>query len=240
MIPLAAVVAFATPSLTVAAGALLALAVVCLIPFVFALITSSLQPLGERVQGSMLAVALVELRATATRSIALAAVAALAVFGSVTIGGARDDLLAGIDQAIVQYFATADIWVVNGNDVFNINGVAAGSSVNAIERIPGVDSVRSYQGGLLDVAGRRLWLRARPPGDSSMIEASQVVQGNVAHANELIRGGGWAAVSAGFANEHHLHIDVLIAHALWCRALWCRRHHDELGLAARGDHCQRQ
>ena len=206
MIPLAAVFAFATPSLTVVAGAILALAVVCLIPFAFALITSLLQPLGERIRGSMLAIALVELRATATRSIALAAVAALAVFGSVTIGGARDDLLAGIDKAITQYFSTADIWVVNGNDVFNINGVAAGNSAGAIAHIPGVDSVRSYQGGLLDVAGRRLWLRARPPGDSAMIEASQVVMGNVAHANELIRRGGWAAVSAGFANEHHLHI----------------------------------
>jgi putative ABC transport system permease protein len=206
MIPLAAIIAFATPALTVAAGAILALAAVCLIPFAFALITSSLQPLGERVRGSMLAVALVELRATATRSIALAAVAALAVFGSITIGGARDDLLAGIDSAIVQYFATADIWVVNGDDVFNINGVTASGAAGAIAHIPGVDSVRSYQGGLLDVAGRRLWLRARPPADRAMIEASQVVRGNAAHATELIRRGGWAAVSAGFADEHHLHV----------------------------------
>jgi len=207
MVPLAAVIAFAMPSLTVAAGAILALAAVCMIPLAFALITSALQPLGERVRGSMLAVALVELRATATRSIALAAVAALAVFGSITIGGARDDLLAGIDRAIVQYFSTADIWVVNGDDVFNVNGVAAGNSASAVAHIPGVSSVRSYQGGLLDVGNRRLWLRARPPGDPAMIEASQVVQGDAATATKLIRRGGWAAISAGFADEHNLHVD---------------------------------
>jgi putative ABC transport system permease protein len=206
MIPLAAVIALAASSLTVVAGAILALAAVCLIPCAFAATTSLLQPLSERLSGSMLAVAIVELRATATRSIALAAVAALAVFGSVTIGGARDDLLSGIDRAIVQYFHTSDIWVVNGDDVFNMNGVAARGAATAIARVPGVASVRSYQGGLLDVGARRLWLRARPPADPAMIEASQVVHGDAAHATQLIRGGGWAAISDGFAHEQHLHV----------------------------------
>jgi putative ABC transport system permease protein len=206
MIPLAAVIAFAASSLTVVAGAILALAAVCLIPCAFAASTSLLQPWGERLRGSMLAVAIVELRATATRSIALAAVAALAVFGSITIGGARDDLLAGIDRAIVQYFRTSDMWVVNGDDVFNMNGVAARDATGAIARVPGVASVRSYQGGLLDVGSRRLWLRARSPADPAMIEASQVLHGDAAHATQLIRRGGWAAISDGFAHEHDLHV----------------------------------
>jgi putative ABC transport system permease protein len=206
LVPLAAVIALAAPSLTVIAGAILALAAVCLIPCVFAAVTSSLLPLSERLRGSMLAVAIVELRATATRSIALAGVAALAVFGSITIGGARDDLLTGIDRAIVQYFHTANIWVVNGDDVFNMNGIASGHAAAAIARVAGVASVRSYQGGLLDVGARRLWLRARPPGDPTPIEASQVLSGGAAHANQLIRRGAWAAVSAGFAGEHHLRV----------------------------------
>jgi putative ABC transport system permease protein len=208
LVLLVAVITVTAPGLSVVAGAILALAAVCLIPCAFAAVISLLAPIGERVRGSMLAVALVELRATVTRSIALAAVAALAVFGSITIGGARDDLLSGIDSAIVQYFHAADIWVVNRDDIFNMNSFAAAKSVAAIAHTPGVASVRSYQGGLLDIGPRRIWLRARPSGDPVMIESSQVVSGNYARATELIRGGGWAAVSSGFADEHHLRVGV--------------------------------
>ncbi len=56
-------------------------------------------------------VAVSELRAITTRSVALAAIVGLAVYGSVAIGGARNDLLRGIDRAIAQYHSTADIWV---------------------------------------------------------------------------------------------------------------------------------
>ena len=206
LVALVTVIALAAPSLTVVAGAVLALAAVCLIPCAFAVVLSLLTPIGERIKGSMLAVAIVELRATATRSIALAAVAALAVYGGIGIGGARNDLLAGIDAATVQYFNTADIWVVGRDDIFNTDSFAPGNSIAALARIPGVVSVRSYQGGLLDVGPRRLWLRARPPGDGAMLEASQLVSGNLARASALIRGGGWAAVSTGFAGEHHLRV----------------------------------
>ncbi len=199
------VAALLAPRLTAVGGALLALAAVCLIPCAFEVVISLLSPIGERIKGSMLSLAIVELRASATRSIALAAVAALAVYGSVAIGGARDDLLGGIDDAIVQYFHTADLWVVNGNDVFNMSGIGApGATAAKIAAVPGVASVRAYQGGVLDIGPRRLWLRASPPEDPAPIEASQVVHGSYATASQLIRGGGWAAVSTGFADEHHL------------------------------------
>ncbi len=198
--------ALAAPHLTALGGALLALAGVCLIPCAFEAVISLLTPIGERIKGSMLALASVELRASATRSVALAAVAALAVYGSVAIGGSRDDLLGGINDAIVQYFDTADVWVVNGNDVFNMSGMAAGRTATSIAAVPGVASVRVYQGGVLDVGDRRLWLRARPPEDSALIEASQVVHGNYGAATQLIRHGGWAAVSTGFADERALKV----------------------------------
>ena len=47
---------------------------------------------------------------------------------------------------------------------------------------------------------------ARSPADPVMIEASQVLHGDAAHATQLIRSGGWAAVSDGFAHEHDLHV----------------------------------
>lgn len=206
LVILVAIIALAAPSLTVLAGAVLALAAVCLIPSVFAVVLSLLTPVAERIKGSMLSVAVIELRATATRSIALAAVAALAVYGSIGIGGARSDLLGGIDQATAQYFDTANIWVVNRDDIFNTDSFASAALVPAIAHLPGIASVRSYQGGLLDVGTRRLWVRARPAGDPAMLEASQVVSGSAAHADALIRSGGWAALSSGFASEHRLRV----------------------------------
>ena len=109
----------------------LALAAVALIPAIFAAVIRGLARVGERIPGSMLVVAVTELRSTATRSIALAGVAALAVYGSVAIGGARQDLLHGLDNAFGQYLDTADIWVTTGGNDLTTNdfrgGGAAGS-----------------------------------------------------------------------------------------------------------------
>jgi putative ABC transport system permease protein len=194
------------PSLTIVGGALLVLVAVCLLPSAFAAVVSVLAPLSERIKGSMLALAIVEIRATATRSIALAAVATLAVYGSVAIGGAKRDLTTGLEAAIAEYESTADVWVTAGQGVFNTSSFKAATAQRALARTPGVESVHVYQGGLLDVGTRRLWVRARPASDPLMLEASQIVSGNLAHATELIRAGGAAAISAGFANEQHLHV----------------------------------
>jgi putative ABC transport system permease protein len=201
----AALVAVA-PGMTIVGGGALALATLCLIPAAFAGVARGLPRVYEGVRGSALFIAASELRATTTRSIALAGIAALAVYGSVAIGGARHDLLRGIDGAIVNYFDTADIWVVNSDDIFNTNGFAAAGSASAIGRIPGVASVRAYQGGLLDIGTRRLWVRARPPQDPAMLEAGQVVSGDLIRAERLIRQGGWAAISSELADEHHLRV----------------------------------
>ena len=194
------------PQFTIVGGMALALAAICLIPATFLAVTGALARLGERISGSMLVVAVTELRSTATRSIALAGVAALAVYGSVAIGGARTDLLHGIEGAITRYFHTADIWVVNGGDIFNTNSFAGEHFGAEVAHVPGVASVRTYQGGLLDVGSRRLWVRARQPSGPAMLEAGQVVSGNLARATELIRRGGWVAVSSGLADERHLRV----------------------------------
>jgi putative ABC transport system permease protein len=198
------IVVLAVPSLTIVGGVLLALAAACLIPVVFALAGSAIAPVSERLRGSMLALAVVELRATATRSVALASVAALAVYGSVAIQGARHDLTTGLNAAIAQYLGTADVWVSTGENVFTTDSFLAQGAVARIARTRGVAAVRVYQGALLDVDHRRLWIRARSPGDSAMIQSSQLLEGNLAHATSLVRQGGWAAVSDGFADEHHL------------------------------------
>ena len=198
------VIVLQIPDMTIIGGVLLALAALCLIPAVFAALAWVITPLSERISGSMLALAVVEFRATATRSIALAGVASLAVYGSVAIQGARHDLTNGLNAAITQYLATADVWVTTGANVFTTDSFHANGAPAAIARAPGIASVGVYQGGLLDVGDRRLWIRARPPTDSPMIQSSQLLQGNLKYATRLIRHGGWAAVSQGFAAERDL------------------------------------
>jgi putative ABC transport system permease protein len=206
LIVLVIAIVLLAPGATIAGGVALALASLCLIPAAFAGVARALPRIGQGVRSSALPVALAELRATTTRSVALAGIVAIAVYGGVAIGGARDDLLNGISQATDQYFSTAQIWVSAGRDVFNTNSFAAAGPATALARAPGVASVRVYRGGLLDVGERRMWVRGRPAGDGIAIEPSQLRDGNLANATRAIEAGGAVAVSSDYAGEHHLRV----------------------------------
>jgi putative ABC transport system permease protein len=205
LILIVTLVAVAVPRLTIVGGVLLAIAAVCLLPFAYRTVLGALGPLCERSKGVM-SIAVVELEATATRSVALAAIAALAVYGSLAIGGARTDLIHGIETAITQYESTADIWVTTGDNVFNTDSFHLGDIPSAIARAPGIAAVRVYRGGLLDVGERRMWVHAKPASDIALLASSQILEGNYTTATRLIRTGGWAAVSNEFASERHLHV----------------------------------
>ncbi len=203
-IALATLVARIDPLLTIPAELLLVIAALCLIPWVFTAVTRPLERVSRRMRGSMLAVAVMEVRATSTRSIALAAVAAVAVYGSVAIEGAHHDLVRGLDANFSQYLGTADLWVTTGGDDLTTNAFAAGSLPTRLARRSEIAGVRPYQGGLLDDGDRRLWIIARPGGDPGLIPPSQLVSGDLADASARIRGGGWAAVSDVFARSRDL------------------------------------
>jgi putative ABC transport system permease protein len=194
------------PALTILGGVLLALAVPCLIPVCFDGVLIALKWLGRRTRGSMVSLAAIELNATATRSIALIAVAALAVYGSVAIQGARADLSSGLDEAVVEYLDTAQVWVAANDKFLTVDSFKDDGAAAQIARAPGVAGVRVYQGGLLDVGSRSLWIRARSPLDDRMIQKSQLLEGNLAHAEALLRHGGWAAISRAFAIERRVHV----------------------------------
>jgi putative ABC transport system permease protein len=206
LIVIVAVGTLLAPGLTIIGGIGLALASVLLVPVVLDAVIRLITPMSERIRGSMLALAVVELRATATRSIVLAAVAAVAVYGSVAIQGARADLSRGLHSAIVQFLGTADVWVTTGDNVFTTDSFHDDGALAKIAHASGVASVRLYQGGLLNVGDHRLWIRARPPGDSVVLQSSQLLEGNYERASRLIRQGGWAAISAGFADERGLRV----------------------------------
>jgi putative ABC transport system permease protein len=206
LVALTTALVLAAPSLTIAGGILLALAVPCLMPALFALALAVLKRAGRRLRGSMLALTAIELSATATRSIALIGVAGLAVYGSVAIQGARGDLVRGLDRAVVEFLQPAPVWVAANDKFLTADGFADDGATVVVGRVQGVREVRAYAGGLLDLGDRALWVRGRDPRDTPLIQASQLLHGDLATATGLIRRGGWAAVSSGFAEERHLRV----------------------------------
>jgi putative ABC transport system permease protein len=194
-------------SLTVVGGVALAVTTLCVLPGAFAIVSRALRWAGERVHSSALIVVVSELRAITTRSVALAGIAALAVYGGVAIGGARGDLVRGLDVNFSEYLHSADVWVTTGgNDPGITNSFREEGATAAIARIAGVTSVRTYHGGFLDVGSRRMWIIARSPADGTPIPASQLVDGTLANATRLLRQAGWATVPDGFAREHRLRL----------------------------------
>jgi putative ABC transport system permease protein len=207
LIVLTTVLVLIFPSFTLAGGVVLAIVTLCAIPAVFAAVSRALVRSTEQVRGSSLILAAREMSAVPTRSVALAGIAALAVYGSVAVGGAQRDVLRGLDQAIVQEWGAAQVWVTPDANIFDVDSIpVTGTMLSALAHAPGVASVRAHQGGFLDLGSHRLWIRATPADGSAMILSSQLLQGDLAHATTLMRGDGWAAISSGFANEHDLHL----------------------------------
>jgi putative ABC transport system permease protein len=212
LLGLATAVLAAWPSRALVACGLLALATVLAIPMTFSAVVYFTEVLTARFDWlNMLSVALLALRATTVRSLALAATGAVAVFGSVAIGGARNDLLHGIARYTGDYVGTANLWVVNPLDNQATNEIAGGSRIARIAAVPGVEAVRRYHGGFLDFDGRRVWVIARSPADRSPVPASQLVRGQLAGANERLQEGGWVVVSEQIARAHHVGLGDPIA-----------------------------
>jgi putative ABC transport system permease protein len=194
----------AAPSAAILAGAMLAVATVLAVPLAFAAVLRGARLLAQRRERlTSLPVALASLQATTLRSLALAATGAVALFGSVALGGSREDLLRGIRSFASSYVADAGIWVSTPGDNQAVQEFSPDAASAAIARVPGVTAVRSFQGGFLQLGGRRAWVIARPPGASRNVLSSQIVAGSESTATARLAEGGWVAVSQQIAAEHH-------------------------------------
>lgn len=200
-----ALVAVSDASATLICGVIIAVIVVCAVPLAYDYALVTLTPISRHVRG-LAAVAVMELRATSTRSIALASVAALVVYGNVAIDGARHDVTKGLEATIAQYESTADVWVSTGNNVFDTDAFNAHGLASRLGALPSVAAVRKYAGALLDDGERRLLIRAHDPQTPVMLQPLAIVHGDLQRANQLLRTQGWGTVSEGFATEHHLGI----------------------------------
>jgi putative ABC transport system permease protein len=200
------------PARALLACALLALATMLTVPLVLAAVLRGARTVAERSQRmTILPVALSSLQATTLRSLALAATGAVALFGSIALGGARDDLLRGIKGFAHSYAADASIWVGNPGDNQATVDFRSDQDAQRIARIPGVASVQAFQGGFLQLGERRVWIIARPPGGGYNVLHSQITQGDPTLTLTRLGQGGWIAISKQIAEEHHIGVGDTLA-----------------------------
>jgi putative ABC transport system permease protein len=193
------------PSLALPASVLIALATILAVPLVLAGVLAGAGHLASRFERlTVLPVALASLKATTLRSLVLAATGAVAIFGSVALGGARQDLLRGIERFAHSYSSDARLWVINPDDNQAVLDFNAPGASAAIARVPGVARVDSFQGGFLDIGSRRVWIIARPSAASQNVLRSQALDGLGAVAARRIAGGGWVAASRQLAEAQHV------------------------------------
>ena len=206
LLALATAIYLLAPSLALLACAVLALASVCSVPLAFAGVLGVARALSERFgRLGILEVALTPLKATTLRTLALAATGAVALFGAVALGGARSDLLRGIDGFAHSYAGDAAIWVENpgGTGQATSDFVDDGQAAR-IAQVPGVASVSTFQGGFMQLGNRRVWVIARPPGANRSVLQSQVSAGEAGIAVRRLGEGGWVAVSKQIAEAQHV------------------------------------
>jgi putative ABC transport system permease protein len=203
------VVLFEAPQSAVLGIACLVLALPLLLPFLLDVVVASFGRLQSVFDSGWGRLAVAELRSprTRTRSLAIAATGAVAVFGSVTIQGAQRDLQEGLDKTAVEMNDVTDLWV-SPSGTNNTLGTTAfpSSTANMLIRLAGVRAVNIYRGGFLEVGDRRVWVIAPPAASARPIPPGQLTSGNFATATARIRQGGWVIVSEAIAHEAHLHV----------------------------------
>ena len=130
--------------------------------------------------------AVIELRApaTRTRSLAIAATGAVAVFGSVAIQGAHGNLQAGLDRTAADMNRVSDVWVsVAGTANTLATTPFASDSAARLQSCRACNLSGSTVADSCNIGDRLAWMIAPPRGRPTLIPASQLLQGNPALAN---------------------------------------------------------
>ncbi len=200
---------FVRPQSAVLGNFTLLIALVCLLPFLFNACIAAFEALQSLTRVASPKLAIVELRdpLTRVRSLAIAATAAIAVFGAVAVQGAQHNLQKGLNRTAVEMNYVTDLWVSASGEANTLGTTPFPSSgVAKLARLPGVRTVGVYRGGFLDIGDRRVWVIAPPRTSAQLIPSGQIVDGNAALAAARLRAGGWAVISEAIADELHLKI----------------------------------
>ena len=141
---LATVLAVAlVPRTTIVGVTALAIALLLVMPAAFARHDAAARPArrGERA-ATCCSWRVMGARSAMTRSIAVAAIASLAVFGSVAIGGARDDLVHGLAHGFADHVGTADVWITTTGRASRPTLPAHAAELTRLRSAPGIVAVR--------------------------------------------------------------------------------------------------
>jgi putative ABC transport system permease protein len=196
------------PESAVVGSVMLIGALLCLLPAAFDGVIGVVTGIERRVGGASTALAAIALRSprTRTRSLAIAATAAVAVCGITELGGAQSNLEHGVIATTHGLNSHADVWVLPEGAADVLVTKPFKPDVQGLARLPGVASVAIMRGGFLSWGKRRLWVQAPPASIAQPVAAVQLRSGNLARADAELRQGGWAVISEALAAEHHLRI----------------------------------
>jgi putative ABC transport system permease protein len=195
--------------LAIAAFVSLVLAMLLVLPLAFGGVVTLFDVVQRPVMGVSPRIAVIELqsRATRSRSLAIAATGAIAVFGSVAVEGARQNLQSGLDRVSREITQVTDIWVSPGGKSNTIDTTPFGGHVEGmLTKLAGVASVSIYRGAFLDIGERRALVIAPPRDARHLLPEGQVVEGNVSKAIKDVRAGDWATLSQALADDQDVHI----------------------------------
>jgi putative ABC transport system permease protein len=185
----------------------LMLGLLLVMPAAFGGIVSLINRAQRSVMGVSSRIALIELMSSTSRSrsLAIAATGAIAVFGCVAIEGARSDLSTGLSRAASDVSLGTDLWVSPAGSATTLATTPFRNVYGGLlSRLQTVRSVGAYRGGFLDLGDRRVLVIAPPKSDTRLFPRSQVISGDANVARSRILQGGWIAVSQTLADEHKL------------------------------------
>ncbi|HXA53570.1 MAG TPA: FtsX-like permease family protein, partial [Solirubrobacteraceae bacterium] len=187
----------------------LLVALLLALPWLIGVIMRAVDGAQRSLGSAAIHLAVIELRSSAnwSRTLAIAATGAAAVFGSVAVEGAQSNLQRGLDRTARDLAEPADVWVTAAG-AQNVLATTPFQprQTRALARLPGVRGVGVFRGGFLDYGARRVWITAPPATARSPVPPSQLVDGDLAVATARLRAGGWAVVAQTLASEHHLHL----------------------------------
>lgn len=196
----------ATVDGAVLAFASLTLALLLILPSTFSGAITLIDRLQRPVMGVSSRIAVIELLSSTTRarSLSIAATGAIAVFGSVSIEGARSNLRDGLVRSAADLSLGTDLWVSPSGGATTLATTPFEDRYGRRLRLSKVADVEPYRGGFLDIGARRVLVLAPSRTDPRLVSATQLVSGNLALARSRMRGGRWITMSQELAHEHHL------------------------------------
>jgi putative ABC transport system permease protein len=199
----------ATVGVAILAFVSLTLALLLILPMAFNGVVVLVDRLQRPVLGVAQRIAIIELLSSTTRSrsLAIAATGAIAVFGSVAIEGAQNNLSSGLTRSAADLSLGTDLWVSPSGGATTLATTPFKDLYSkALSALPSVRSVGIYRGGFLDLAYRRVLILAPPNSNARFPPASQIIHGDLALSRTRLRGSGWVAISQTLANERKLQI----------------------------------